>query len=549
MAALQAVSSAFLSLCVLANAQGDVRDDGYFTKLAGPPSEFMDFKVPSPVSAAALSQAVGLPTAYLTVAASHWSHPLPVDEAEILTIIILYHGPEIADICVSAKDPLGNVVKPTLQVDEDFGINDNAYPSKSIAFEKPAVGEWTIMLELLNTRSNLPVPVYTIASFYGSSYQVWGTVTDESLVTGEYVTVEAMIPVPTSPDSHNNSKPVPMLGPVDDAVLTITQPDGVEFSEQMEDAENDGLFQATFKASQSGAFNARVDVRGTGAAGQSFVRTLWYLFHVADPVLSIVPQPARAEMVYHKAMDTNVVYMYVPVLWDSKADNVFRGFAEVWGTNIKGDIVPVAWVSGLLPIKETAGYNTSTNYFLQFDLDESWLDRAQVKPPLYLKNVTFDERASFITLAFAKSIKVVTSDRELLRRLPRRPPTEITREMRNGYNPYSFLRQNSSETGKLVLVHGYCAHETPFALEDFTDFEVFEDFDKNRGNDEFAQKINEFVNSKGITKFSVYSHSQGGFASLHLYTYYQTGLSNTVSPVVLSSECEVKLNFASALKY
>ena len=529
MAALQAALATFLSLCLLTAAQGDVKDDGYFSKLAGPPSEFMDFKIPSPVTAAASSQAVGLPTAHLTVTASHWSHPLPVDEAEILTIIILYHGPGIADVRVSAKDPFGNLVNPSLEVDEDFGINDNKYPSKSIAFEKPAVGEWTVMLDLLSTHSDLPVPVYTIASFYGSSYQVWGTVTDESLVTGEYVTVEAMIPVPTSMHSQDDLKLIPMLGSVKDAMLTITQPDGVEFSEQMSDAENDGLFQATFKALQSGAFNARVDVLGSGPSGQSFVRTLWYLFHVADPVLSIAPQPAHAEMAYHKAMDTNVVYIFVPVHWDSTADNVFRGFAEVWGTSGKGDIVPVAWVSGLLPVKEKAGYNGTTNYFLQFDLDASWLDRAQAKPPLYLKNVTFDERASFITLAFAQSIKVVTSDRALMARQPRRSVMEITHEMCNGYNPYRYLKQNSSETGKLVLVHGYCVHENPFALEEFTDFEVFEDFDKNRGNDEFAQKIIEFVNGKGITRFSLYSHSQGGFASLHLYTYYQTGLSNSVS--------------------
>lgn len=536
MAALRSGLSAFLCLYTLAAAQRDARDDGYFSKLAGPPSEFMDFQIPSPVSAAASSQAFGLPTAQLTVTASHWSHPLPVDEAEILTIIILYHGPEIADVRVSAKDPFGNLVHPTFEVDEDFGINDNKYPSKSIAFEKPAVGEWTVMLDLLNTHSNLSVPVYTIASFYGSNYQVWGTVTDESLVVGEHITVEAMIPIPTSMDSRDNLKPVPILGTVKDAVLTITQPNGVEFSEQMQDAENDGLFQATFRALQSGAFNARVDVLCSGASGQSFVRTLWYLFHVADPVLSILPQPAHAEMAYHKVMDTNVVYIFVPVLWDNMADNVFRGFAEVWGTDVKGDIVPVAWVSGLLPVKEKAGYNTTTtSYFLQFDLDESWLDKAQAEPPLYLKNVTFDERASFITLAFAKSLKVVTSDHKLLARRPRKQVTEITHEMRNGYNPYRYLKQNSSETGKLVLVHGYCVHEIPFALEDFTDFEVFEDFDKNRANDEFAQKISEFADSKGITRFSVYSHSQGGFASLHLYTYYQTGLSNSVSSTVVTS--------------
>ena len=531
MAALQAAVRALLSLYVLvAAAQGAVRDDGYFTKLAGPPSEFTDFATPSSVSVAATSEAFGLPTAQLTVTASHWSHPLPVDDAEILTIIILYQGPDVADVRVSAKDPSGNLVNPTLQVDEDFGINGNSYPSKSIAFENPAAGEWTVMLDLLDAHTNLPVPVYTIASYSNSNYKVWGTVTDESLVTGEEVTVEAMIPLPSSMDDHDSStKPVPTLGVVKDAVLTITQPDGDRFSKPMENPENDGLFQASFIALQSGTFNARVDVFGSGGSGQSFVRTLWYLFHVADPVLRIAPQPAHAEMVYHKAMDTSVVYILVPVIWDSTADNVFRGFAEVWGTGVGGDIVPVAWVSGLLPIKDKEGYNATTNYFLQFDLDETWLDKAQAKPPLYLKNVTFDERANFITLAFAKSMKVVTTDRKLLARQPREPATEITYEMRNGYNPYRYLKQNSSETGKLILVHGYCAHETPFTLEDFTDFEVFEDFDQNRLNDAFAQKIAEFADSKGITKFSLYSHSQGGFAALHLNTYYQTGLANSVS--------------------
>ena len=58
------------------------------------------------------------------------------------------------------------------------------------------------------------------------------------------------------------------------------------------------------------------------------------------------------------------------------------------------------------------------------------------------------------------------------------------------------------------------------------DSSVFLDANQNRSHDEFARRIRDF----GATwnSFGTVAHSQGGAASLHLYTYYWSGLDNAV---------------------
>merc|ERR1712188_340109 len=87
------------------------------------------------------------------------------------------------------------------------------------------------------------------------------------------------------------------------------------------------------------------------------------------------------------------------------------------------------------------------------------------------------------------------------------------------------LRQKQNgESGKLMLVHGYCAAETPYSVEDFSDSLVFQDFGKNRNCDEFAQQVMDFGHE--VDSFGIIAHSQGGLASLHLHAFYWSELEN-----------------------
>ena len=130
---------------------------------------------------------------------------------------------------------------------------------------------------------------------------------------------------------------------------------------------------------------------------------------------------------------------------------------------------------------------------------------------LVLMSVSLKELKGYITLSTADSIKAI-SDNILINWTPflKAEDIEIGWE---GYNPYSYKVNNaSSDTGKLVLLHGYgyCAGKNHFTSEHFSDFFVLDRFGKNMLHDEYAKEVINDLDQEGITIFSAYSHSQGG---------------------------------------
>jgi hypothetical protein len=79
---------------------------------------------------------------------------------------------------------------------------------------------------------------------------------------------------------------------------------------------------------------------------------------------------------------------------------------------------------------------------------------------------------------------------------------------------------------RLLLVHGYCS-ELVWPASNFTNASSFYDPDANRTNDQFAQLILKF--GSPWHDYGIVAHSQGGLASLHLYTYYWSGLDYVTS--------------------
>jgi hypothetical protein len=74
-----------------------------------------------------------------------------------------------------------------------------------------------------------------------------------------------------------------------------------------------------------------------------------------------------------------------------------------------------------------------------------------------------------------------------------------------------------------VLMHGYCADGNPFPLAQFgPDAWAYEVPDQNLPNDAFALDLRQ--RTQQFKSFGTVAHSQGGLASLHLYTFYFSGL-------------------------
>ena len=113
------------------------------------------------------------------------------------------------------------------------------------------------------------------------------------------------------------------------------------------------------------------------------------------------------------------------------------------------------------------------------------------------------------------------------------PPHDgaITWEMRNGVAP---PRVATGATGKLVLMHGFCANKNPFELQpgDWTDAVYYsaarEGDALGRSNHQFAEDVLGFIEKQGLATFGLLGQSQGGMISLHILNFYHTGLDSAV---------------------
>ena len=85
---------------------------------------------------------------------------------------------------------------------------------------------------------------------------------------------------------------------------------------------------------------------------------------------------------------------------------------------------------------------------------------------------------------------------------------------------------------KLVLVHGYCSGGV-WPQAQFANSATFLDANQNRSHDQFAQRIRTY--GAQWNSFGTVAHSQGGAASLHLYSYYWSGLDNATGSRLMQS--------------
>jgi len=258
------------------------------------------------------------------------------------------------------------------------------------------------------------------------------------------------------------------------------------------------------------------------------------VFTVAHPSISITGN-VRGTLHTHEISQRELIVFTIHVNWVGP-DVSYRAFAQVWGTGENKEEVPVAWISGLVDVQKKK-YCLFNCHYIQMQLDSRWLELVNAKPPLVLKSISLEELKSFITLSTANSLRVASDDSLTNWSLSLSAENiEIDWEMKEGYNPYRMKKDNtSSETGTLVLLHGYCAGDNYFPPEHFTDSYVFNRFGQNMLHDEYAREVIKDLDELAITRYSTYGHSQGGAVATHLYTYYMSGL----DAVVCHSMCIV----------
>ncbi|MEM8933831.1 MAG: choice-of-anchor X domain-containing protein, partial [Acidobacteriota bacterium] len=299
---------------------------------------------------------------------------------------------------------------------------------------------------------------------------------------------------------------------VETASLRVTSPDGTETVHALFDdglhrdgEAGDGVFGGSFRPETEGLYNAQVVARGVTRDGRPFTRTAEHVVPVIARRMALPLDVATARLVDDRRFAVSIAI-------DNAADAPakYRVFAEVWGADAAGTMQPVSWIGGMSYVDDGR---------LDLGLDARWIGRSKARSDFELRNLRIEDPDTFVAVA---QVDRMALDTPVLPPIARRVPKAIDQEMLVGPRP----AQNIDKAGgRLLLVHGYCSSNVwgPQAGQ-FSNESIFLDLDKNRSHDQFAIRIGNF--GSAWSSFGVVAHSQGGAASLHLYTYYWSGLDN-----------------------
>jgi hypothetical protein len=224
---------------------------------------------------------------------------------------------------------------------------------------------------------------------------------------------------------------------------------------------------------------------------------------------------------------------------------------EVWLREVDAEGVarerPICWIASMVePVFDDRG-----GAHLGLAFDRRWLGRAggirqeSVAGELSLREVRMHDRSSGSLIDRASHINIGAApaavpfdpreEASLLRGRPGGLPIRAT--VRAVSLPSDDSPPDSDAalgSHALMLVHGYCSDGSPFPANHFTGA-VAQFLDPNvaRSHDEFAQLIAAF--GANFKSYGTVAHSQGGMASLHLYTFYWSGLDWAEGPRLIQS--------------
>ncbi len=292
-------------------------------------------------------------------------------------------------------------------------------------------------------------------------------------------------------------------------------------------AAGDGVFGALLPAGTQGEVRALVQVRAELPGKGEFLRGAQLHFTVLERrVILDGSALARVEDEQRLRIELGALALGAP--------KKLQTAAELWGTNQRGELVPVCWLArmvGLEDLPEQAG-----EWRLPLFLDGRWLDVAGAGLPLELRNVRLQDPDTHVVFDVLERVPLAVG---ALPAVVGRGGKEVTLEMLTGLSAGAISA--TSVSGKtlagtpalvsraLLLVHGYCSGGSIWPAADFTQPKLnFLDPDANRSHDEFAQLLAQAGGA--LYSFGVVGHSQGGAAALHLFTYYQSPLDLAEGP-------------------
>ena len=501
----------YLLLCLLilpaasvsAQNRAAILTSNQYKQLGGAAEEISAMRLPNPSDAGIRSKAAMIPI-YNTDDLRQIE--IPIDNAKEFKLMLL--APNAAGWKIEAALPNEDFVnlrdeaflRNVERTETNFGVDGNQFPAEVFRFNAAREGVLRLKIDLPDSRSATEKPLGYLVASSESLYRLYSYIDTFETVVGREIGINASL-FDKKSDGESGAPGV-LNGSIRRSTVSVQTPKGEIVNLEMNDDGN-GNFRAGFTPTAAGKYFVRISSAGTTPGGREFLRTAEHSFEAGDAL---------------KINNSSKTRLVDDLRWqiDLPVNNLKIGqkviaHAEVWSNE-----QPVAWIGGMA---EGKGFD-KRNVSISLALDSRWLARAATAGNYELRNIRLQNVDNSIVLATAEKISLPSI---YVPDSARNSGGEITDEMRQGIRPEIVV--NDAVGGKLMLVHGYCSGDAWGAAASagqFTDYVKFLDLNQNRTHDQFANLIRNFGAS--LPSFGIVAHSQGGAASLHLYTYYWSGL-------------------------
>lgn len=368
--------------------------------------------------------------------------------------------------------------------------------------------------------------------------------------------------------TRSSTPPAVSAARVVTGTLLTTFPDGTTSSEPMQDdglhsdgLVGDGEYGGDVMATQAGMYRFHATFTGEDSAGNTFVRSYAQDMMVDSPSAKLMSYVIASADKKNKRLDIKIP---ISVSSCSAKTATYRPYFELWGKSTSATTgettdVPIAFTTSLSYVQSTLFAK-----YLTLSVDMKWFQAAKVTSgPFTLKNVLIQNMETLAAVSEAAALPIsmiseaewaattasasafvagavvatsaagVAAVDEVMATLA---PYDgvVTWEMRNGVAPPRAAAAATAATGKLVLMHGFCADKNPFEMQpaDWTDAVYYsaarEGDALGRSNHQFAEDVLGFIEKEGLDTFGLLGQSQGGMISLHILNFYHTGLDSAV---------------------
>lgn len=480
--------------------------DSPFKQLGGPAEEVLagTMTLPSPAEHGISSRTAMLPVHLSPDGQGGWAWQgsMPIDSTEGLTVLLFAPKGQHWEMRLQAPGKDAQEAKPlsVTTTQAAFGLEGETFPAEVYRVEGGTPGLWHFQVQATQPTGKSTDGYLLVSS--DSPYRLYAHLSTYNLRVGERIGLVAYL------YDQRAGRTKALSQTIRSAVAKVQFPDGSEHSFLMFDdgrhadgAAGDGMYGMWFTAQTPGEYTAQVRVSATSPSGKALLRTSEHFF----PVLNTSARIGKGAVA--ETLNANRWAVSLPVEGLSPGDTV-QAYAEMWGRDAKGQPAPVGWFGGLTTVEGQA---------VRLTFDIRWIAYSQVSGPFELRNVRLQDVNTAIPLGEQTRVELKTPalDTRMLERVQ-----TISDEMLMGPRPLHM--QTQATAGKLMLVHGYCAGSNPWPTSDFSNYAIFQDYHQNRTHDQFARLIRDF--GAQYSSFGIVAHSQGGAASLHLYTYYWSGL-------------------------